>query len=135
MRNDPEIERLAMEWAMEQERVDGWEPEDVSAAHDGSGFDIRSVHRDDAGRVADVRRIEVKGRSSDRGDVALCRTEWIAAQRHGRGYWLYVLYGAGSRQRGVKINDPYAVLRDDVAKVTTVTSYRIPGDAIERAVG
>jgi superfamily II DNA or RNA helicase len=133
MRNDPEIERLAMQWAMEQERADGWEPEDVSAAHDGSGFDIRSVRRDETGRIAEVRRIEVKGRSASRGDVALCRTEWIAAQRHGQGYWLYVLYSAAGDQRGLKINDPYAALRDDVAKVTTVTSYRIPGTAIERA--
>jgi len=133
MHNDPEIERLAMEWAMAQEVADGWEPEDVSAAHDGSGFDIRSVLRDAGGRVAEVRRIEVKGRSAARGDVALCRTEWIAAQRHGAGFWLYVLYGAAGAQRGVKIQDPYAVLRDDVSKVTTVTSYRIPGEAIDGA--
>jgi hypothetical protein len=84
-------------------------------------------------RIAEVRRIEVKGRSASRGDVALCRTEWIAAQRHGRGYWLYVLYGAAGEQRGLKINDPYSALREDVAKVTTVTSYRIPGQAIEWA--
>jgi superfamily II DNA or RNA helicase len=134
MRNDPEVELAAMDWALDEERRAGWEPKDVSAAHDGSGFDIRSVRRDEQGRVAEVRRIEVKGRSPEHGDVMLCRTEWIAAARHGEGYWLYVLYGANSEKpRGVKIRNPYAVLGTQVREVTQVTAFHVPGEAIEAA--
>jgi hypothetical protein len=134
MRNDKEVEHAAMAWAMEFERRDGWEPEDVSAKRDGRGFDIRSVRRDDNGRVVEVRRIEVKGRSRPTGDVCLCRTEWLAAQRHKDTFWLHVVYGAtGSAPRGVRIQDPAATLGPKVDKVTWVTAYYIPGEAIEEA--
>ena len=132
MHNDPDVELAAMHWALEEERRAGWLPEDVSAAHDGSGFDIRSIRRDNEGHVIDVRRIEVKGRGPAHGDVLLCRTEWIAARRHGDGYWLYVLYGATSASpRGVKICNPYATLGDRVREVSQVTSFHVPGEAIE----
>ena len=134
MRNDPETELAAMKWAMEFERSEGWEPDDVSERRDGSGFDIRSVRRDEGGRPIEVRRIEVKGRAPERGDVSLCRTEWIAANRHGDSYWLYVVYGAkGESPRAVRIQNPAKVLRDSVSKVSRITAYYIPGDAIEGA--
>jgi len=57
---DPEVERAAMAFVMRYERERGREPEDVSARHDGSGFDVRSVERTPAGER--VCRIEVKGR-------------------------------------------------------------------------
>jgi superfamily II DNA or RNA helicase len=135
MKNDPAVELAAMAWAMEQEREAGWEPEDVSHFRDGRGFDIRSVRRDASGREQ-VRRIEVKGRGPSQGDVSLCRTEWIAANRHRDSYWLYVVYNATSEsRRGVKIEDPAGVLASDVKKVDRVTTYYIPGEAIERAAG
>src|SRR5262249_19307635 len=125
MRPDPEVELRAMEVAMAHERAQGWEPHDVSRAHDGSGFDIRSVRADE------VRRIEVKGRSTARGDVGLYRTEWYAAQRFGEGYWLYVVYGTGSdSERLVRVHDPALRLRD-VEEVTEVTGYRVPSASIE----
>jgi superfamily II DNA or RNA helicase len=134
MRNDPAVEQAAMDWAIAAEREAGWDPEDVSAAHDGSGFDIRSVKRGPDGRVQEVRRIEVKGRGPAQGDVSLCRTEWIAAHRHGDSFWLYVLYGAKSEEpRGIRIQNPAQVFKDEVRKVTTVTAFHISGDAIERA--
>jgi superfamily II DNA or RNA helicase len=134
MRNDSAVEQAAMDWAMAAEREAGWEPEDVSAARDGSGFDIRSVRRGPDGRVAEVRRIEVKGRAPAQGDVSLCRTEWIAAHRHGDSFWLYVVYGAKSGQpRGIRIQNPAEALKDQVRKVTTVTAFHIPGGAIEEA--
>jgi superfamily II DNA or RNA helicase len=134
MRNDPEVEQAAMGWAMQFEREQGWEPEDVSGYRDGRGFDIRSVKRDPAGRVLDIRRIEVKGRGPSSGDVSLCRTEWIAAQRHREGFWLYVVYGAKSNEpRPVRIRDPYATVGEQVEEATTVTAYRVPASAIEAA--
>jgi hypothetical protein len=125
MRPDPEVELRAMEVAMAHERAEGWEPEDVSSAHDGSGFDIRSVRGDL------VRRIEVKGRSAPAGDVGLYRTEWYAAQRFGDGYWLYVVYGTQSvGERLVRVQDPARRLRG-VEEVTQVTGYRVPAASIE----
>jgi hypothetical protein len=136
MRNDREVEEAAMAWAMESETRDGWEPEDVSDKQDGRGFDIRSVRRDANGKVAEVRRIEVKGRSSATGDVCLCRTEWLAAQRHKDSFWLYVNYGAGGPEpRGVRIRKPAATLGSKVKETTTVTAYYIPAEAIEGAAG
>jgi len=86
--------------------------------------------------VVEVRRIEVKGRGPAQGDVSLCRTEWIAAHRHGDSFWLYVLYGATSGSpRGLKVRDPARALGDRVKKVTTVTAYHVPGQAIEEAGG
>jgi len=135
MRNDPAVELAAMEWAMQTERDAGWEPEDVSHFRDGRGFDIRSVRRDEAGREQ-VRRIEVKGRGPRRGDVALCRTEWIAANRHRDSFWLYVVYDStSSSRRGIRIQDPAGALEDDVKRVERVTTYYIPAAAIERVGG
>jgi superfamily II DNA or RNA helicase len=134
MRNDREVEALAMAWAEEFERRAGWEPEDVSGERDGRGFDVRSVRRDEQGRVQEVRRIEVKGRSGSGVDVSLCRTEWLAAQRHGETFWLYVVYDAtGESPRGIRIQNPAAKLGSEVSKVTSVTAYHIPGRAIEEA--
>ncbi len=83
--------------------------------------------------MQEVRRIEVKGRSGSGVDVSLCRTEWIAAQRHGETFWLYVVYDAtGEAPRGVRVQDPAAKLGSEVSKVTSVTAYYIPGRAIEQ---
>jgi hypothetical protein len=131
MRTDREVELAAMAHALAYERAAGWEPEDVSSARDGRGFDIRSVRPSDDGRDA-VRRIEVKGRAGATGDVGLCRTEWIAANRHGESYWLYVVYGADSKQpRLIRIQDPARKLAGRVREVSSVTTYYIPADAIE----
>ena len=64
--------------------------------------------------------------------MSLCRTEWIAAHRHRESFWLYVVYEAGSRgERLVRVQDPAATLGDRVEEHTHVTTYRVPGDAIE----
>jgi superfamily II DNA or RNA helicase len=134
LRPDPEVERVAMAVAMAHERAAGRDPEDVSARHDGSGFDLRSVRRDPAsGEVVELRRIEVKGRSAPHGDVGLYRTEWYAAQRFRDGYWLYVVYSAGTgRERLVTVQDPWGRLRG-VEEITQVVGYRVPGPSVEAA--
>jgi hypothetical protein len=127
----PMVEQAAMAAAMAYERAAGREPVDVSAARDGSGFDIRSVARDPVTGEVEVRRIEVKGRSAVSGDVGLYRTEWYAAQRFREGFWLYVMYGAGTRdERLVTVQDPWGRLRG-VQEIAQVTGYRIPGASIE----
>jgi len=134
MRNDPEVERAAMEWAERHEWDAGWEPEDVSEYRDGRGFDIRSVRRGPDGRELEVRRIEVKGRSQPGTDVSLCRTEWIAANRHRESFWLYVVYAPGRPdEHAVLIQDPAERLGESVREATQVTTYLVPGEAIEAA--
>jgi hypothetical protein len=132
MREDSEVELAAMRAAEAFERAQGREWEDVSHFRDGRGFDARSWVQTSDGRVSDVRRIEVKGRSARRGDVSLCRTEWIAANRHRESFWLYVVYSAGSEgERLVRVQDPAAALGDRVQEHVRVTTYLVPGDAIE----
>jgi SNF2 family DNA or RNA helicase len=134
LRPDPAVELAAMAAAMAYERAGGRNPPNVSAARDGSGFDIRSVARQPGTGEVMVRRIEVKGRSSPTGDVGLYRTEWYAAQRFRDGYWLYVVYGVGTgNERLVAIQDPWGRLRG-VQEIAQVTGYRVPGASI-RAVG
>ena len=117
---------------MSAERDAGRKVEDVSHFRDGRGFDLRSWSETPDGRVTDVRRIEVKGRAAVKGDVSLCRTEWIAAHRHRESFWLYVVYGAGSGgERLVRVQDPAVTLGDRVEEHTHVTTYRVPGPAIE----
>jgi hypothetical protein len=132
MREDSEVEQAAMRQAMEAEREQGREVVDVSHFRDGRGFDLRSWVELPDGRVSDVRRIEVKGRSASRGDISLCRTEWIAANRHRESFWLYVVYAAGTDQeRLVRIQDPAAVFGQTVQEHVRVTTYLVPGEAIE----
>ncbi|MHC5731205.1 MAG: protein NO VEIN domain-containing protein, partial [Nostoc sp.] len=97
MRNDPDVEAFAMQYVMEYERQRGWEPEDVSQKHDGSGFDIRSVGPvDEVTGIAPVQRIEVKGRAQHNQEIALTVNEWRKAQQLGDSYWLYVVWGCKS---------------------------------------
>jgi superfamily II DNA or RNA helicase len=132
MREDRAVELAAMERAMKAEEEEGRQVEDVSHFRDGRGFDLRSWVDGPDGRVTDVRRIEVKGRAATAGDVSLCRTEWIAAHRHRGSFWLYVIYGAGSDgERLLRVQDPAVTLGDRVQEHTHVTTYLVPGDAIE----
>jgi hypothetical protein len=129
-RPSKDVEDAAMAIAMQFESDDGWTPTDVSAAHDGSGFDVRSVRHTPSGDVG-LRRIEVKGRSTPTGDVGLYRTEWYAAERWGTGFWLYVAYQATTdHPRLVRIQDPFRTLRN-VAEINQITGYRVPAASIE----
>jgi superfamily II DNA or RNA helicase len=129
-RPSKEVEDAAMAVSMQFERDDGWTPKDVSAAQDGSGFDVRSVRRTATGDI-EVRRIEVKGRSAAQGDVGLYRTEWYAAERWGDLFWLYVVYQATSGQpRLVRVQNPFGTLRN-VTEISQITGYRVPGASIE----
>ena len=131
MRSDAEVEHAAMVVAMAFERSDGWDPEDVSSARDGSGFDIRSTRTEPSTNELLVRRVEVKGRSGQSGDVGLYRTEWFAAQRFREGFWLYVVYGAGTAvEQLVRIQDPFGTLHG-VEEIAQVTGYRVPAASIE----
>jgi SNF2 family DNA or RNA helicase len=97
MVSDEEIERIGMEIAIEYERNQGREPEDVSK--ENLGFDIRSRGKDE------IRYIEVKARK-DEGDVALTVNEWLKAKRFKENYWLYIVCNAISNPTLYIINNP-----------------------------
>ncbi|MFA4925089.1 MAG: helicase-related protein [Candidatus Aminicenantales bacterium] len=87
MVEDAEIEAIGMRIAMEYERSQGREPEDVSK--ENLGFDIRSKGQDG------IRYIEVKSRANE-GGVALTQNEWFKAKRFKNDYWLYIVTNAGT---------------------------------------
>ena len=68
-----EIETLAMEAVMAQERSLGFDPRDVSS--ENRGYDIESQDKDTGG----LRFIEVKGRRADADTVTITRNEMLAA--------------------------------------------------------
>lgn len=98
MVSDEEIERIGMEIAMNFERLQGREPEDVSS--ENLGFDIRSKCADG------IRYIEVKARAKT-GDIALTPNEWFKAKRFKEQYWLYAIENAATSQPNLYlINNP-----------------------------
>jgi superfamily II DNA or RNA helicase len=133
MRNDPEVEAIAMAYVMDYERQRGWTPEDVSNLRDGSGFDIRSVGpMDETTQISPVRRIEVKGRAAIGQAVSLTKNEWQKAKQLGDSYWLYVVWGCNSgNPQLITIQDPARNLGNDVKEVKQVTRYVIDGDRLK----
>jgi hypothetical protein len=107
MVSDEEIERIGMDIAMEYEKRNGREPEDVSK--ENLGFDIRSKPvcvRARTGRGdSETRYIEVKSRK-DEGSVALTCNEWFKAKRFKKQYWLYVVANAATNPTFYIINNP-----------------------------
>ncbi len=85
MKEDREVEELAMQMAMYFERTQGRDPIDVSSQN--LGFDIRSS------KEPETRYIEVKGRASE-GAIALTYNEWLMAKRLKEEYWLYLVENA-----------------------------------------
>jgi hypothetical protein len=132
LHRDPEVEAAAMRVVMDYERNNAWEPEDVSQLHDGSGFDIRSLGPTDAAGKRMLRRIEVKGRAVADVDVELTPNEWVQARRHGDSYWLYVVWNAKTDPQLLRIQNPAARLRDQVAELRVVKGYRVPAAAISQ---
>jgi hypothetical protein len=98
MERDEEVERIGMEVAMEHERTQGRQPEDVSA--DDLGFDVRSTDPE-----GNVRYIEVKARARE-GYVALTPNEWFKARRFRDDYFLYAVMNARSKPCLYIIRDP-----------------------------
>lgn len=98
MIRDDEIEAIGMRIAMEYEKSQGRNPEDVSAQN--IGFDIRSG--DSSGNI---RYIEVKARAAT-GSVELTPNEWFKAQRFGDAYYLYVVLNAAEKPELIIIQNP-----------------------------
>lgn len=117
MVSDEEIERIGMTVAMEYERSQQREPEDVS--RENFGFDIRSK------RQEEVRYIEVKARK-DMGEVALTLNEWFKAKRFREQYWLYVVANAATNPVLFTVRNPAENLT--VEERFEVVRFLVPAD-------
>ena len=115
MISDEKIERIGMEIAMEYERSQGREPEDVSK--ENLGFDIRSKGKEE------TRYIEVKARA-DEGEVALTPNEWFKAKRFKEQYWLYVVANASTNPTLYIIKNPAENLK--VQEKIEVVRFLVP---------
>jgi hypothetical protein len=131
MRRDDEVERIAMQVAMEHERARGWEPEDISQRRDGSGFDIRSLGPANEYGRRPIRRIEVKGRAGQDEPVVLTPNEWLQARRHDDTYWLYVVWGCKTgTPELLTIQNPAHKLAHQAQPLTVVKGYLVPAESI-----
>jgi len=93
-----EIEKKAMEIAMEYEKNQGRDPQDVS---DREHYDILSRGNNE------IRYIEVKGKAGLELQVELTEAEFKTAKEKGENYWLYIVYGIETgRSRLLAIKDP-----------------------------
>jgi len=130
-RQDPEVERIAVEVAMEYEKAADRRPLYIGDFKDGSGFDIRSISAADPEGRREVRRIEVKGRGSEDATVMLSPNEWTQAKRHGESYWLYVVTGCTvGHRRLLRIQDPFKQLERVVERLTVVKGFMLPATAV-----
>jgi superfamily II DNA or RNA helicase len=98
MQRDDDVEKIAMNVAMDYEKSDGWNPEDVSTAN--LGYDIRSTSKDLLKRY-----IEVKGRSSI-GGIMLSENEMFRLGQLADSAWLYIVFNCKSSPELVRINNP-----------------------------
>jgi superfamily II DNA or RNA helicase len=127
VRND-EIERIGKDYVMAYERKRGWQPEDISKNHDGSGFDIRSTDP----QTGEIRRIEVKARAGEGEFVELTPNEWIQGRRHGESYWLYIVWNCASKPYAITVQNPTQVFANVIQEQVIIEGYRVPGEAIVR---
>jgi len=129
MRNDPEIERIAVEVATRHERDRGWDVESVEK--DNRGFDLisRRPHSEDPKTYIEVRFIEVKGRAGV-GEVALSENEYRTAQRLKGDYWLYAVFDCSSEPHLHTVQDP---ARLGWQPVVQVAHYRVTPEQITQA--
>jgi superfamily II DNA or RNA helicase len=114
---DPEIERIAVNFAIAHEEAQGRVVESVEA--DNRGFDLisRRPHPEDPQTAIDVRFIEVKGRAHF-GEIALTSNEYRTAQRLAKDYYLYVVLHCATQYPSLNIfQDPSKLDWQPVVKV------------------
>jgi REP element-mobilizing transposase RayT len=134
---DPEIERIAVQFAITHEEAQGRVVESVEK--DNRGFDLvsRKPHPEDPKTAIDVRFIEVKGRA-DTGDIALTSNEYNTAKRLKKDYYLYIVLhcAPACRQAGQEpslniFQDPATL---DWQPIVKVEHYLLRQDSIKRPV-
>ena len=130
MVSDPEIERIAVQFAIKHEEAEGRVVESVEK--DNRGFDLisRKPHPEDPKTSLDVRFIEVKGRA-DIGDIALTTNEYNTAKRLKKDYWLYIVFHCAAKPSLNILRDPATL---EWQAVTKIEQYRLCQDSIRQPV-
>jgi len=106
-----EIEKKAMEYAMEFERKNHRIPEDVSKIEH---YDIKSIDPN----TGEIRFIEVKGKWYSDITIELTETEYEYAKKLSNNYWLYIVYGFSTGSpKLLAIRDPVNRAKWDIRKV------------------
>jgi hypothetical protein len=104
VRND-EIERIAVQVAIQHEEARGWVVESVESENRGFDLISRRPHSEDPKTFVEVRFIEVKGRAGV-GVVAVSSNEYTTANRIKADYWLYVVFNCASTPQLHAIQNP-----------------------------
>jgi len=129
VRND-EIEKIAIQKAIEHEESRGYVVESVESQNRGFDLISRKPHTDDNQTSVDVRFIEVKGRSGI-GEVALTNNEFKTAKRMKDDYWLYVVFNCSSSPDLKIVRNPAKLGWEPIVKIE---HYHVkPVDIINQA--
>jgi len=131
MVSDPEIEKIAIRIAMEQERARGWVVESVETENRGYDLLSKRPHPFEPGVYVQARFIEVKGRANT-GEVALTANEYRTAQRLGDDFWLYVVFDCATNPSLNAVQNPAKLGWQPVVRVE---HYHVPATTILEAAG
>ena len=136
---DDKIEAIAMRGARREEESAGATVHDVSrpelarehGLQDWPGFDLQSERLARGNRLAEIRSIEVKGRSGS-GAVELSTNEWTSACNLRNRYWLYVVFDCARQEPDlVKVQDPFGKLLASASGTIVIPSSAIREAAYE----
>lgn len=118
MVSEEEIEAIGMKVAIEYEKNQGRQPEDVSK--ENLGYDLRSkpAPHFNTGDENETRYIEVKARKNE-GAIALTQNEWFKAKRFRDQYYLYIVTNANTTPALYIIQNPAEKI-EPVEKVEVV---------------
>ncbi len=105
MVRDAEIERIAVQAAIEYEESRGFVVESVEDQNRGFDLISRRPHPEDPKTATEIRFIEVKGRAGV-GEIAVTTNEYRAAERLRSDYWLYALFNCASTPELHAVQDP-----------------------------
>jgi superfamily II DNA or RNA helicase len=120
MVRDEEIERIAVQAAIDFEKSQGRVAESVEAQNRGFDLISRKPHPEDPATAIDVRFIEVKGRATS-GEIALTTNEYKTAERLKHEFWLYAVYNCGTTPELHAIRNPARMGWKPVVKVEHYT--------------
>jgi len=127
---DPEIERIAVQFAIKHEESQGRVVESVETENRGFDLVSRLPHPEDPKTAIDVRFIEVKGRAIT-GEIALTSNEYNTAKRLKKDYWLYVVFHCATNPSLNAIRDPAQL---DWQPIVKIEQYRLNQDSIRKPV-
>jgi hypothetical protein len=126
MVSDAEIEKIAVQKAIEHEQALGYEVQSVESENRGFDLISRKPHPEDPLTAIDVKFIEVKGRAFI-GEVGLTSNEYKTAQRLKKDYYLYVVYNCATQPVLHILKDP-ALL--GWQPIVNVEHYQLKSDVI-----